>query len=216
MMTIAHVSDSHGNHHFFPRIRQDALAIFHTGDFLPNNSRGNVKVELLFQEEWVRTNKESLQTWVGDRLFVFCAGNHDFFDPVPLMREWGIQAYNATNQKLNLLGKSIYGFPYIPYIAGEWNYEREIPEMSELVEEIPDVDILLAHCPPAGILDFEGGGKPCGNTSLANRLAYGEGLEPAYLLCGHFHGSSGIHLCEGGDKRMLVSNAATTTHHFTF
>lgn len=210
-MRIAHVSDTHGR---LPKLG-NSIAVFHSGDFLPNNSRGIITVEEPFQRDWMALNMDPIKDWLAGRAFIFCAGNHDFFDPIPMMRKAGISAFNVTNKTETIMGMQVHGFPYIPYIAGEWNYELRGKDLAEKVELIPwDLDILMAHCPPDGVL-FEpmDGSKAFGNAALTNWLSYSCEQPPRNLLCGHAHESNGIKMMKLGDHTVLVSNAATTVHH---
>lgn len=211
MFRAAHTSDTHGA--LLP-LRTPGVIVFHSGDFLPNETRGDRKIEPIYQENWMLANRQELQEWLRDRIFVFCAGNHDFYDPVPLLKSFGVAAVNVTNREENVCGLRVYGFPYIPEIKGEWNYETDLATMQRRVEEIPHgLDVLMAHCPPAGILCEED--WKLGNTSLANWISYGDPASlPKLLLCGHFHGSHGIrYLPMEGTAGVVVSNAATTVHN---
>ena len=214
MIRLTHISDTHGN---FPKIAvPDAMGdiIIHSGDMMPNRTRGIISEEMMYQKLWMMQNISGLKRWIGSREFVYIPGNHDYFDPIPMMLEVGIKAHDITDCEKTIQGIRMYGFPHIPYIIGEWNYETPTEEMIKKVNTIPNkgIDILVAHCPPAGILsDFHG--DKGGNTSLANWLAYNCLELPRFLMCGHFHGHHGISYYEPG---MIISNAATTIHNFEY
>jgi Icc-related predicted phosphoesterase len=201
-MIITHVSDTHGQ---FPQCnRDDSIILVHSGDFLPNISRGIVEAEQEFQTEWVEKNIQQISDWIGNRIFVFCRGNHDFIDPTAMLIAAGIKAVGITCAAQTVCGLKFYGFPFIPFIVGEWMFETYKNAMSDRVSEIPnDLDILVAHCPPYGILSEEG------NTSLITWLDYVVEKKPKMLLCGHFHANHGLYVYDG----MLISNAATVVHH---
>lgn len=210
MFRLAHISDTHG---MIPFFTQSTVAIVHSGDLAPNATRGIRDVEKGMQELWFKQHIKSFQERIGKRLFVFVPGNHDYYDPEPLFRENEINAVTLGTYDKGIareyMGLTFAGFPYVPYIAGEWNYETRESEMSDLVAKIPPCDILVAHCPPYGICADEER-KGAGNSALANHFNYNVEKLPRYLLCGHFHESCGI----GRLGDMIVSNAATTRHTF--
>jgi len=212
-MILDHISDTHGQ---FPKLSPRSQLVVHSGDFMPNLAKGPSEVvfdrEVEYQEWWIRENFGEIMSWLGDRYMLLCPGNHDFFDPVPLLKEKGLAIHNLNQQRLEFDGFSFYGLPFVPWLAGRWNYEMREEEMAKEVKQIGEVDILVAHCPPAGILDWTDTnlGYKAGNSSLANWLSYECKKLPQYLLCGHFHGSYGINNLNG----LLVSNAATRCHSF--
>lgn len=210
MFRLTHVSDTHG---ILPHIPSSSLAIIHSGDMAPNLTRGDAKTEEPYQQEWWNRKLQQIQDIIGDRYFLYIPGNHDYWDPETLLQNAGVKAHNLTGKVLNCLGLTFYGFPWIPYIAGEWNYEIHTPGMSRRVCAIPECDILVAHCPPFGICADLEDGKGNGNSVLLNWLNYQASRLPQYLLCGHFHESRGI--AKYGDLgEMTVSNAATVQHTF--
>lgn len=176
-MIIQHISDTHG---FIPELTGEV--IIHSGELYPN----------------ICNTKEKQINWIKGMAFnkpmIFCAGNHDYHIPE--------QVIDITNKLIDYKGFSIYGFPYIPYIEGDFNYELRISDMKEAVREIPKVDILVSHAPLKHILD-----NGMGNSVLLNHLMYND-LMPKYFLCGHIHESSGT----SQFKDTIISNAACTSH----
>jgi Icc-related predicted phosphoesterase len=212
MFRFTHISDTHG---MLPIVPASSLMIIHSGDMAPNLTRGIREEEEVFQAEWWEHNLPQILERIGERYFVFIPGNHDYYDPEALLRKHGVKAHNITGKNVRLLDKEFYGFPYIPFIVGEWNYETRTAEMSALVEAIPECDILVAHCPPFGTCADVEEGKGGGNTVLANWFAYGlPHRPPQYILCGHFHESRGLAVWDGRDYPTIVSNAATVQHTF--
>lgn len=53
MVKLTHISDTHG---MLPRILQSSSIIVHSGDFLPNCTRGKRVIEEKYQEAWLRDN----------------------------------------------------------------------------------------------------------------------------------------------------------------
>lgn len=224
-VTIAHFSDTHG----LPRKRvpDDASIIVHTGDLFPNKTRGNRFVEPGYQREWLIKVLPNWHAWCGGRPFIHVPGNHDFFDPVPLMRRAGIDAHGVDSRELvkiwlassmtvdGVLTEERHitfaGIPDIPWMGGEWNHERHEVEISERFAEVLALrpDVVVCHCPIYGVLD-SAYGNHIGSTSIATALLYGE-HEPLAYLHGHCHESHG----EARLRNTLVSNAATIRRTIT-
>lgn len=82
-------------------------------------------------------------------------------------------------------GLKIYGTPITPYFLN-WAFNCHPGEdIEKHVNKIPsDVNILISHGPPYGILDINTNGQHCGCPSL---LAKVEKINPALLVCGHIH-----------------------------
>jgi Icc-related predicted phosphoesterase len=208
-MKIIHISDCHG---WLPELPEGDI-IISSGDFLPNKNRtiGYPDVEPEFQRDWIRRHLDSLNEWLGGRPFLFCSGNHDFIDPTIELKQHGIKAICLDNVLVEFRGLQFYGFPYVPPI-GFWNWEANDNEMAQHLDRIATIlktanqklDILVAHCPPGGILD-EHVGLNKGNNILTNYL-YMNIIKPKYLLFGHIH-SQGGKVETFND--IVVSNAAT-------
>lgn len=210
-ITIIHVSD---NHSAFLPLPEIGDLIVHSGDMLPNASRGNKNIEYQFQTNWVIQNIENFKKWLGDRPLLFVSGNHDFIDPCKILRDNSIDATNISNMHYSFKDINFYGFPYIPYIAGEWAYECTVPEMQQEIRKLKDafekrIDILVCHAPLHGILDDSYGIK-IGNAQMNDLLSYGLETKqlPRWLLHGHAHGGHGWSEIMG----IQISNAATTVH----
>jgi 3',5'-cyclic AMP phosphodiesterase CpdA len=165
-MKIIHISDNHGR---FPIVPEGNLMI-HSGDLLPNSTRGQVDVEIDFQAKWCKDNLDNLYKLIGSRPFLYCAGNHDYFDPVPFLVDNGMNAINITSNRIVVEVVSYYGFPHIPYIAGKRNYEctsvMMYNVMQELRKELIGLDVLVAHAPMYSVLDRGNGMQLLKNLKL--------------------------------------------------
>lgn len=224
---LIHISD---NHSTLPKLPGTDEMVVCSGDFFPNSTRGVVEVEETYQTQWLIENLPAIKKWIGNRTFLFCAGNHDFIDPCEILQKEGIRAISITNRLKQHNGITFYGFPYIPWIGGEWNYECHVPDMINQVAKLKlalsrGVDVLVTHCPPYGILDANfvirddnrlvvpRWAEHCGNRILTNLLSYEldnipKELRPKYLLCGHIHENHGWSEVFG----ITISQAATKTH----
>lgn len=217
-MIAAHVSDTHGQ---FPLVPLEAEVIIHSGDMLPNTSYGNVEVEIPFQISWINKNITKYKEWVAGRFLIFSSGNHDYVDPVPILRSHGIDAVNIDMRHFEHEGLVFYGFPWIPHIQGMWNFECDNEVMERRIRRLRDdlasrpVDVLVAHAPPFGCRDFYEGFH-VGNRHLKDLLRTGLSSRkihtPSWVFSGHIHEDNGY------DKfdNVEISNAATTVRLIEF
>ena len=71
------------------------------------------------------------------------------------------------HEVIEVCGLKWAGFRHIPAIAGEWAGEVDGYELVELTQKLtamdPQPDVLLTHCPPAGILSTDEYGNSWGN-----------------------------------------------------
>lgn len=218
-MRICHISDTHGG--FFPLYGRYDL-VLHTGDFFPNSPAvftGNKTQEMVFQLQWLRNSIPNIKQQLQGHPFLYVPGNHDFLHPDLMeheLRTAGIEAIGLTDKITMFRGVNFYGFPYVPYINGSWNYEKELPEMQievdKMVEQLNKtyVDVLACHAPPYRVLDLSLGNEILGSTAIAHALDYKieKAMMPQVYLCGHIHEAHGVSNRNG----MLISNAATTRH----
>jgi len=221
-VNLLHFSDSHGRVPT-PIEGQDHDLVVCSGDLLPDRyprkadrERYNLPYSLpgspAHQERWLRTQQTRFVDLARGKPFLFCPGNHDFFDPVPILREWGIEAYDLTERVVEVAGWRFYGFPYCPWAGGVYNYEIKPPEMRGRLDSMlgflhsDAFDVLVAHCPPFGVLDTAKDGQQYGNTAMRDAFAPEENRRPLLYLCGHIHPSAGVKTV----RDMPVSNAATT------
>lgn len=99
----------------------------------------------------------------------------------------------------------IWGCPYSLYFSGvnpkcaAFMYDED--KLKEKYDLIPDnIDILVSHSPPYGILDESDKGTLCGSRSLRDTL---DRIKPMVLVCGHIH--------EQGSKSMLYKHQGPNT-----
>jgi Icc-related predicted phosphoesterase len=145
---------------------------------------------------------------------VVCRGNHDFTDIGPYfggdVHEIGID----PKPVFEIGGLRFGGMRGIPYMIGEWSDELHDAEWDWRVEHLPDdLDVLVTHTPPHGILDS--GGSHYGCRAIRryvdrrmDETAYRGGKPLRAHLFGHVHERHGFH--RFGDRGTIFSNAATT------
>ena len=220
-MKFSHISDTHAG---FKKLSSETNIVIHSGDMLPNAPYYDLDRIKEFQYFWMVDNIEKFKSWIGNRRFYFCAGNHDFLDSetiVHILKNNSIDAVDITNTLVKDENFTIYGSPYVPYIVGEWNYELNQTQMKSYVystiKELfanNKLDIFVSHAPIYKVLDQSKDSKVIyGNygiqplNTLFNYLP--ENQFPKYCLVGHIHSDNGIDFTTYKGL-MIVSNAATT------
>lgn len=225
-MKLMHVSDTHG---CFPDLPGEFDAVVYSGDFFPFNYRESHEgralelypnrnsetrqAEIEFQKTWMLRRIDTLKDQVKGKPIVWSSGNHDFFNPCDMLNEHGVRAVNIDNKVMEYMGLVWYGFPYVPMLRNAWNFERDDKELKHEVQtfvqrlkedgKLDKLDVLVAHCPPDGVLDFANK-KRIGNKHMHSALFYQLQKPPQLYLCGHAHPSNGLD--KMGD--IVVSNAA--------
>jgi hypothetical protein len=86
---------------------------------------------------------------------------------------------------------SIYGTPWLPD-QNDWAFSATEPnELTRLHSKIPtNVDILITHGPPAGVLDQNNRGQSIGCSQLFNAVS--ERVKPRLHVFGHCHEAYGL------------------------
>lgn len=201
-MKIVFTSDTHGRltkEHLPPG---DILCL--AGDILPNFSR-NVSVDAAAQEHALR----NLDTMLGETPFkhvIFVAGNHDWIFEVnkSLAKSVFKKCIYLEDSGITLEGIKFYGSPWQPWFY-DWAFNFPKNDGGKKAKEIwgkipEDVDVLITHGPPKGILDqikpALGAWDSCGTRSvehigcphLAEKV---ELVKPKIHAFGHIHGSYG-------------------------
>jgi Icc-related predicted phosphoesterase len=217
-MRLLHISDTHGQ---FKPLRGSFDIIVHSGDLPPDppKSMGQNKLGP-WQLDWVKNNIAEFKEWLQGKPFLFCGGNHCFYNPYrfeELLNEAGIKAICLHNKITSFEGVKFFGFPFVPPINGSFAYEtdnetmiKHCDYMSKLMNETY-VDVIVAHCPPYNCLDANPlDGHHFGNRTMCDLLDYKltKKMRPKWYLCGHIHSANSITVRNG----LMVSNAARTQH----
>jgi predicted phosphodiesterase len=142
------------------------------------------------------------------------AGNHDWLyqrhpDMVAqlLARHPGITYLEDSG--VDLEGVRFWGSPWQPWFM-DWafNLPRKGPRLREMWNRIPlDLDVLITHGPPHGILDQVHGGEHLGCEELKIRLAV---VKPRVHVFGHIHDGFGV----AQSPRTTYVNASTCTEAY--
>lgn len=198
MTKIVAISDTHMQHKGMNIPECDIL--IHAGDFCSSGTSGEYDKFI----KWF-----SSQTTAKHKIFI--AGNHDHW----MQRAWELKVPSNViylrDSGIEIEGLKIYGTPWTNYFCG-WafngldhnpgpknNYpggpgekampNEDMPLLASKYGLIPnDLDILISHGPPYGILDENGIGQSCGSHSLLDKIIQ---CKPKHVIFGHIHPSRG-------------------------
>lgn len=138
------------------------------------------------------------------------AGNHDKWaatSPYGMVKETFAQA-GATylmNEAVGVEGLKFYGMPWVPPF-GRWWFMAGKGEREIYINRIPDdIDVLITHGPPYGVLDETMLGEKAGCPILARRVLE---IAPMVHCFGHIHEGTGQTNFRGEWKTTRCINAA--------
>lgn len=146
-MKIFSFSDTHGEHHQVVPTECD-IAIF-AGDATTSHDTAKNIQELDSFVQWFRYFPATYK--------VMIAGNHDVcIERIPGMRQ-AIKAAGIIyleNEVTEVMGLSIYGAPYSrPWGKRDWAFTRNNAKLGTIWSRVPEVDIMVTHSMPYGVLD---------------------------------------------------------------
>lgn len=212
MWKINLISDTHGKHDQLTGFLDDGDdgILIHAGDI---SGRGTLK------------EIESFASWFNSLNYdhkIFIAGNHDFlfergFDEAKGILT-GYKTIDYIQDELVTLSEGddeikIWGSPWSPRFH-DWafNLDRNSDIMKSKWDMIPDdIDILVTHTPPHGILDRNTYHKSCGDELLIERI---KEIKPKICVFGHIHEDNGYHYDAENDIHFI--NASVLDHRYIF
>jgi Icc-related predicted phosphoesterase len=193
--------------------------IVDSGDILPDAPNGE-KEKAKWQFQWLEEHIEDYKQWLDEKPFLFTQGNHDHansWEMEGLLNSNGIEAYCLHDKIVNHKSVNFYGFPYVNTINGNYAYETDSLQMIHKVDQMVRdinlrayVDVIVAHAPPAGILDYSFRNKEAyGIKAMTDAFSYkiDKNRRPRLYCCGHVH-QQGITM----EYDMIFSNAAQSFH----
>jgi Icc-related predicted phosphoesterase len=137
--------------------------------------------------------------WFGElpiKHKIFVAGNHDtsierkiIFD-----LDFGDNIIHLWDDEVTIEGFKIWGSPYTPSFGIGWAFNKDRSKIYKVWEQIPeDVDIIVTHGPPKGILDLsynrDNELEMCGDLALKKRI---KEIQPKLVCFGHIHNYDNI------------------------
>ena len=175
-MKILAMSDTHGMHRLMGKLPEADL-IIHAGDF----SMFGTKEEALDFLEWF--------TALPYKYKVFVRGNHD--DALLQGKIQGLpeNCHYLDFSTIEIEGIKVCGIPF--FVERPVN---KVPPagLNAIIEK--EIDILVSHQPPYGILDYSEHYGHFGSHSLLEKVRE---LNPRYHIFGHMHEDYGIRVEDG-------------------
>lgn len=177
-MKVVVISDTHGHHEGLGELTGDVMV--HCGDFEMGSSGRAGPLQ-------------ALDAWFARQRFrhVLCVGgNHDFLAEQRQARGESVfrHARCLCDETVEIDGFTFHGSPWVPELA-HWAHYRNATALAAAWEQIPDqVDVLITHTPPRGILDRNSQGRACGCPLLRQRVSV---VRPRVHCFGHIHASAG-------------------------
>lgn len=173
---IVCLSDIHGEYQNLVVPPADVLLI--AGDLTLHGSRN----QLTSFNDWLANLQCTHKLIIG--------GNHDFGLETMDGHEIFSNAIYLEDESVIVEGLKVWGSPWTPNFRDmAFNLNGEIERISKW-EQIPnDVDIIMTHGPPFGILDQTISGQRVGCLDLFERVNL---IQPKIHLFGHIHESRGM------------------------
>lgn len=177
-MKIVIISDTHGKHEELGHLSGDVL--IHCGD-----------VENLFERDDHAIEK--IDQWFGRQDFdhILCiGGNHDLALEQRVKSrvqpfEHAVFLHDTTTV---IEGVKFFGSSWVPKL-NQHAFFADDKTLENAWAKIPDdVNVLITHTPPAGVLDVSSRGLELGCDHLAKHLS---ALSPMLHCFGHVHASAG-------------------------
>lgn len=183
-MKIWHFSDTHTFHNLLSPPDGIDIAIFSGDCSNPRDPFINMHEVVDFMEWFAELDVKHK---------VFVAGNHDTSIEKKLIHHWDFNdrgIHYLENFSKEVAGLKIFGSPYTPTFGVGWAFNKDRVKLERLWRELiePDVDIVVTHGPPKGVLDLSYNQnrdlEQCGDRSLMNRIVE---VNPKLSLFGHIH-----------------------------
>jgi Icc-related predicted phosphoesterase len=186
-MTLLHLSDTHTHHHHLSHLPPATLLI-HSGDMCHSGTASEM------------SNFLSWFLALDYKYKILLAGNHD----TPLHQTNAQELLSLlpentaclSHSGIEIEGVRFWGVPFT--LKMQANYHEELSKIP------PDIDVLVSHIPPYGILDCSG------NTHFGcpHLLQTVLKIKPKIHLFGHTHSSYGIEK----SKHTTFVNASVTNN----
>jgi Icc-related predicted phosphoesterase len=202
-MKIVCVSDTHGKHEQLNYDLPEGDMIIHAGDI---SNVGRID-EINQFTQWFSN--------LPYKYKIFIAGNHDFgFEKIRHSNEIGISIPHGViylqDEMVEIEGIKIYGSPWQPEFY-DWAFN--LPRGEKIAEKwnmIPEnLDILITHGPPHGILDDTIQGMRVGCEDLYKRVME---VKPKYHIFGHIHYGYGMKITD----ETIFLNAASLGERYEY
>jgi len=174
-MKIVAISDTHSLHDSITSKLPEANILICAGDITNNGSLS----DLCKFDKWLGEIKDRY-----DKILVI-SGNHDrILEKDPKSKKFLTNCIYLQDELFEWKGIRIYGSPWTPVFYNFSFMKQRGPEIRKVWDLIPeDLDILITHGPPIGILDH----VPRGHVGCEQLKEVVEIKKPRYNIFGHIH-----------------------------
>ncbi len=205
-MNVLCLSDTHGT---LPELDLEGIdLVMHAGDFSPLVPKYDLNNQLLYFQNvfspWARRILDKCN-------FFFCMGNHEMFAEILTYEDWKnditeqcllhdkaifLHECVGWNSQIKIKTQTnplcVYGSAFTPtFHFWGFNLDDTPEQLGRKFAAIPDdVDIILTHGPPLGILDTNLLNEHCGSKQLKDNLPRLKQLK--LHVFGHLHSPFGV------------------------
>jgi Icc-related predicted phosphoesterase len=187
-MKIWHISDTHTFHELL-NVPEDIDMVIFSGDCSNPRDPYNNEPEVRAFIDWY--------SGLDIQYKIFVAGNHDTSIERGLVTKGDFRASGIIyleNGGIEIEGLKIWGSPNTPTF-GQWAFMKAREKINRVWDQIDaDVDILIVHGPPKGILDQsysrENVLEYCGCNALKKQVL--DRIKPKLMCFGHIHNTKDI------------------------
>lgn len=219
---ISHISDNHSRTFEVP---EADLYVF-SGDCLPDKLERTYgygwRHDKKAQYNWIQARKGTWRKAFGikDQPVICLQGNHDWYHFRDL---FGGEVYDEQAGKVQTIAGLKVGLVRgVTSCGGFWNDEKMDNGDFGIDDLDYDIDLLVTHSPPHGILDLVPRGEHIGSQDIRSWYTARDYALPlpktkCFVHCfGHVHDQGGkIQILSQPDEALQIcSNAATTINHF--
>lgn len=187
-MKIIFISDTHGSHEDL--VIPDGDMLIHCGDYSPQGTA----TDLFFFNKWLGTLPHKYKLVVS--------GNHDLYaeNNYSLVKILFTNAIYLENESIEIEGYTFWGSPITPTF-NDWAFMRDRGnEIAKVWEQIPEnIDVLITHGPPLGILDQVDANNVYKSQHLGcyDLFYHTKRVKPKIHCYGHIHGGYGVMELDG-------------------
>lgn len=184
---ILATSDLHGE---LPTISAPADLLALIGDIFIDASEPE-------QMLWLRRELIPWLSTIPVNEVLLVGGNHDFVLETKVCREFlaredlPVQVTYLEDKTIERNGLTIHGSPWT-HRPTAWAFNREEDLLYDTWKNLAEIDILMTHSPPYGILDEAFNGKWMESMGSKSLLKIVESNPPKLHLFGHIHPAAGV------------------------
>ena len=200
-MKIIHISDTHRQERYLSIPDGDVL--IHSGDIDARSIPDVVEFNV-----WLKK--------LPHKKKIFVPGNHDFiFQTSPnIINQFLTEAEVLIDASTTYEGVKFFGSPWtLPFF--DWAFMKNELELAEIYQKAPsNIDVLITHGPPFGVLDYIKRSGCVGSNALLH-LIYN--IRPKLHLFGHIHegyGTKEFSWDDNGNFSTLFSNGSVLDERY--